>query len=61
MLHFIAAKSEKDFPEVNELVKDFEALPLACRGTHFPFDFLFTFLLFSLSTFLLTFPFVFLL
>ena len=33
LLHFIAVKGETEFPEVIEMVKDFEALPLACKGT----------------------------
>jgi hypothetical protein len=32
LLHYIAVKGEKEFPEVIEMVKDFEALPLACKG-----------------------------
>lgn len=31
LLHFIAVKGETEFPEVIEMVKDFEALPLACK------------------------------
>lgn len=40
LLHYIAAKGETDFPELNDLAKDFDALPHACRGltcTHSPF------------------------
>lgn len=32
LLHYIAAKAETEWPELNELQKDFEALPHACRG-----------------------------
>jgi len=31
LLHYIAAKGETDFPELNDLAKDFDALPHACR------------------------------
>lgn len=33
LLHYIAAKADSEWPELNDLHKDFEALPQACRGT----------------------------